>query len=326
MYAARQRSLWATGLAGVLLHLGPQPLFTATAHAAPKPDTTVNELFMYGIDADTFELLRYEMATDTFVSVGVVVDQNNYIVKDVEALAYVPAGPYKGFYGMTNYHDTKPTKMVMINALDATAWEYPDPVGFWKVVGLVAYEDPGTGEWSLLGTTKNTNQADLAAKLIEVDLETGVATQIMDLGIMMMAGLAIDARGKLYGVDRGLNLAGEVPSGTQSDLYEIDPWASPQTLKHLGPLPWNKVEALEFAIGDFKAKIDASAIPGVNVSWTTHGALLGFSDAFDMLMIIDPKNGDAVPYPGTFNTVDCEGLVFVTMRTDPLYGALRGFD
>ncbi len=319
MYATRQRSLWATGLAGVLL-------LPATAHAAPQPDTTVNDLYMYGIDADTFELLRYEMATDQFASVGVVVDQNNNIVKDVEALAFVPAGPYKGFYGMTNYNDTQPTKMVKINALDATAWEYPDPVGFWKVTGLIAYQDPGDGEWSLIGATKHTGQADFAAKLIEVDLETGLATELMDLGIMMMAGLAMDARGKLYGVDRGLNLAGEVPSGTQSDLYEIKPWDSPQELKHLGPLPWNKVEALEFAIGDFKAKIDASAIPGVGNSWTTHGALLGFSDAFDMLMIIDPKNGDAVPYPGTFNTVDCEGLVFVTMRTDPLYGALRGFD
>jgi len=211
MYAARQRSLWTTGLAGVLL-------LPATAHAAPQPDTTVNDLFMYGIDADTFELLRYEMATDTFVSVGVVVDQNNYIVKDVEALAYVPAGPYKGFYGMTNYHDTKPTKMVMINALDATAWEYPDPVGFWKVTGLIAYQDPGDGEWSLIGATKNTGQADFAAKLIEVDLETGLATEIMDLGIMMMSGLAMDARGKLYGVDRGLNLAGEVPPDVSAQV------------------------------------------------------------------------------------------------------------
>jgi len=326
MYAARTKRLWTTGLAGALLYLGPQTLFTANTHAAPKPDTTVDELFMYGIDADTFELLRYELLTDTFASVGVVVDQNNNTVRDVEALAFVPAGPYRGFYGMTNYNDTQPTKMVKINALDATAWEYDLPVGFWKVSGLVAFQDPGDGEWSLIGATKHTGEADFAAKLIQVDLETGLATELMDLGIMMMAGLAMDARGKLYGVDRGLDLAGEVPPGTQSDLYEIKPWDSPQELKHLGPLPWNKVEAMAFAMGDFKAKIDASAIPGVNTSWTTHGALLGFSDEFDMLMIIDPKNGDAVPYPGTFTTVDCEGLVFVTMRTDPLYGAFRGFD
>ena len=326
MQASRQRSLWATGLAGVLLHLGLQPLLTATAHAAPKPDTTVNELFMYGIDADTFELLRYEMATDTFASVGVVVDQNNNTVKDVEAMAYVPAGPYLGFYGMTNYNDKKPTKMVKINPLDATAWEYPDPVGFWKVSGLIAYQDPGTGEWSLIGATKHTGKADFQGKLIEIDLETGIGTEIQNLGITQMVGLAMDARGKLYGVDRGNNLPGEIPPGTESDLYEIDPWASPQVFKHLGPLPWNMVEALEFAFGDFKAKIDCSAIPGVVPSWTMNGALLGFSDAFDMLMIVDPKNGNAVPYPGTFSTVDCEGLVFVTKRNDPLYGARKGFD
>ncbi len=329
MYAARQRSLWATGLAGVLLHLGLQPLFTATAHAAPLPDTTVDELFMYGIDADTFELLRYEMATDTFASVGVVVDQNNNIVKDVEAMAYVPDGPYKGFYGMTNYKDTNPTKMVKINALDATAWEYPDPVGFWKVAGLTPFEK-ASGDWVLLGTTKHTDQSDLKAKLIEVDLETGVATEIMDLGIMLMTGLAIDEKGVLYGVDRGIGQAGEVPLNTASDLYIIH-WQEPlgsQWLEHVGTIPnWSKVEGLEFAFGDNMKPIDCSTLPApTNPSWFKDGVLIGFSDGYDMLMIINPMNGDAIEYPGTFQTLDCEGLVFVTMRTDPLYGALRGFD
>ncbi|MCH8006790.1 MAG: hypothetical protein IH888_11270 [Planctomycetes bacterium] len=56
------------------------------------------------------------------------------------------------------------------------------------------------------------------------------------------------------------------------------------------------------------------------------GVLFGFSDAFDMLMIINPATGAAVPYPGSFTTIDCEGLVFVTTGNDPLYGVLRSFD
>ncbi len=329
MNAARQTSLWTTGLAGALLYLAPQPLLTAPAHAAPLPDTTVDELFMYGIDADTFELLRYEMATDTFASVGVVVDQNNNIVKDVEAMAFVPAGPNMGFYGTTNFSDNNPTKLIKINPLDATCTMYPDPVGFWKVAGLTPFKK-ANGDWILLGTTKNTNQGDLQAKLIEIDPVTGLGIELMDLGIMLMTGLAFNDKGVLYGVDRGLGMAGEVPLNTASDLYIIH-WQEPlgsQWLEHVGTIPnWSKVEGLEFAFGDNMKPIDCASLPApTNPSWFKDGVLVGFTDGYDMLMIINPMNGDAIEYPGSFQTLDCEGLVFVTMRTDPLYGALRGFD
>ena len=313
------RAAWALSL------LGAQSLFVRTAHAQ-APVTDIKDVFMYGIDADTFELLRYNLSTDVFVSVGIVRDQLGNIVKDVEAMAYIPFGPRKGFYGVTNYLDKNPSRLVKINPLDASAEVSNQPIGYWKVTGLIAYQDPGTGQWSLIGATKNTNKADLQAKLISINPDNGTGSELMDLGIMMMAGLALDASGTLYGVDRGLNNAGEVPPGTESDLYIIDPWSAPQTLTHVGPLPWNKVEALEFAFGEKGPLIDCSTVPGVDPTWTTNGVLFGFSDAFDMLMIINPATGAAVPYPGSFTTVDCEGLVFVTTGNDPLYGVLRGFD
>ncbi|MCH8006979.1 MAG: hypothetical protein IH888_12245 [Planctomycetes bacterium] len=231
----RSRTVWRAAWALTLLGL--QPLFVRTAHAQ-APSTDMKDVFMYGIDADTFELLRYNLSTDEFVSVGVVRDEMGNIVKDVEAMAYIPYGPRKGFYGVTNFHDKNPSRLVKINPLDASAEVSNPPIGFWKVTGLIAYQDPGNGQWSLIGATKNTNKADLQAKLISINPDNGQGTEIMDLGIMMMAGLALDASGTLYGVDRGLGLAGEVPPGTDSDLYIIDPWSAPQTLTHVGPLPW----------------------------------------------------------------------------------------
>ncbi len=324
---AGQRKISGILIAGALTLLGPHP-FVGTAHGQVLP-TTINEIFMYGVDADTNKLLRYDLNADEFVTVGTVVNQFGNTVVDLEGMAYIPSGPHKGFYATTNFLDKNPTRLVKINALDATAELYSQPVGFWKVTGLVPYQDPGTGEWSLLGTTKNTNKADLKAKLISINPTNGTGTQLMDLGIMLMTGLAMDANGTLYGVDRGLNLAGEIPPGTDSDLYIIDPWSSPQTLTHVAPLPWNKVEALEFAFGKFGPVIDLSTVAGINPAdptWSAAGVLFGFSDAFDMLMIINPVTGAAVPYPGSFTTLDCEGLVFCTVRDDPLYGVLRGFD
>ena len=313
------RAAWALAL------LGSQPLFVQTAHAQ-APSTDMKDVFMYGIDADTFELLRYNLSTDVFVSVGVVRDGSGNLIKDVEAMAYIPYGPRKGFYGVTNYLDKNPSRLVKINPLDASAEVSNPPIGYWKVTGLIAYQDPGSGEWSLIGATKNTNKADLQAKLISINPDNGTGSELMDLGIMMMAGLALDASGTLYGVDRGLGLAGEVPPGTDSDLYIIDPWSVPQTLTHVGPLPWRVVEALEFAFGEKGPLIDVSTVPGVDATWATDGVLFGFSDAFDMLMIINPATGAAVPHPGSFTTLDCEGLVFVTTGNDPLYGVLRSFD
>ncbi len=309
------------------LLVGPQTLVVQRAYAPPN-QTLIEEVFMYGVDADTNELLRYTLETDEFAPVGVVTDQFGATVIDIEGMARIPLGFQKGIYGTTNFKDNNPTKLIRINPLDATAWLFPTEVGFWKVAGLTPYKKP-SGDWILLGTTKNTNQGDLQAKLIEIDPVTGLGTELMDLGIMLMTGLALDEAGVLYGVDRGLGNAGEVPLNTASDLYIIH-WQMPpgsQSLEHIGTIPtWSKVEGLEFAFGDNAFPIDCSTVPGTNPSWFKDGVLIGFSDGYDMLMIINPNNGDAVEFPGTFQTLDCEGLVFVTARNDPLYGVLRGFD
>ena len=123
-------------------------LFTCAASAEPKTDIT--ELVMYGIDADTFELLRYTFHDDNYTRIGKVTDENGNIVEDVESLCYIPSGPYKGFYGGANFYNDKPCRLVKINAMDATGVMLPQVVGFAKTEGMVAVLDGGTGEWALV--------------------------------------------------------------------------------------------------------------------------------------------------------------------------------
>ncbi len=94
------------------------------------PPTPVTELVLYGIDADTHELLRYVFDTDTYTPIGKVVDQNGFVIDHPECLTYVPSGPYKGFYSVpTGKDDTGGPKNVLckIDGLtgDAYMWRSP---------------------------------------------------------------------------------------------------------------------------------------------------------------------------------------------------------
>ena len=108
---------------------------------------------------------------------------------------------------------------------------------------------------------------------------------------------------------------GTMYANTDTALYTIDMSTGTETL--VGNTPTNKMEALEYAFGDGAPRID---IPGVPASWTANGALIGFDDGGE-LMIIDPATGNATEYIGAFTTLDCEGLVFLTKSTDP-YGSV----
>ncbi len=289
----------ALGAMAVLLPSG------VAVHAAGEGDppqlTDINEVVMYGIDADTHELLRYDFGTDEYLRIGVLKDQNDNVVTDVEGLAMIPNGPHKGLYGTANYYLTQPTRLVRINALDASAWVYPTEVGFEKVEGLVAVRDPVTYEWSLLGAYKNPDPG-----LISIDPLTGSGTLIMETA-QRYHGLALDPDGLLYGATRD-----------PSRLWTIDRATGDEDL--VGSMSgYTKCEALEMGLGDNEPRIK---VPGdgpsvVPDSWTQGGIMFGFDDDADALLIIDPASGNAVQWPCSFQTIDCEGLVFTTRTRDP---------
>jgi hypothetical protein len=279
--------------------VGPAVLWGA-GEGDPPHLTQIEEVIMYGVDADTHELMRYEFRTDAFVSLGVVKDGNDNPVTDIEGLAYIPHGPHKGLYGTANYYETQPSRLVKISGLDAKATVYSTSIGFEKVEGLVAAQDPDSYEWSLLGVAKYP-----ATSLITIDPASGAGTLIMETDNRYL-GLARDPDGTIYGVTKD-----------PAELWTIDPGSGESSTGELSG--YTKVEALEYAFGDDEPRIKIPMV-GHDVvpdSWTMAGVLFGFDDDADALLIINAQNGHHVQWECSFQTIDCEGLVFTTELSDP---------
>lgn len=84
--ANRKKILIAAGLA---VGLGTFALFNdlpRTNYAAPE-DTYV----LYGIQSDTAQLHRYDLATDTLSTVGQVLDESGNALTGIQGSAYFPA-------------------------------------------------------------------------------------------------------------------------------------------------------------------------------------------------------------------------------------------
>ena len=58
-------------------------------------------------------------------------------------------------------------------------------------------------------------------------------------------------------------------------------------------------------------------MPGVPLPWTANGALFGYSDSADSMVIFNPTTGQAMLFELPLETTDLEGVVFLTALTDP---------
>ena len=102
-----------------------------------------------------------------------------------------------------------------------------------------------------------------------------------------------------------------------SRLWELDPVARTETI--IGDVNYAGIGALEYAFGDEQPRIKLPLV-GQNVvpdNWTMNGILFGFSEPSDALLIIDASTGAAVKWPGFFDSINCQGLVFTTQLRDP---------
>ena len=212
-------------------------LFATAAFAAPR--TGIEELVMYAIDADTYELLRYTFHNDEYTRIGVVTDENGKVVEDVESLCFIPSGPNKGFYGGANFYNERHARLVKINPMDATGEMLPMTTGFAKTEGMVAAQNAVTGEWLILATTEGEYYDDDDTEgdpcLIRIDPATGRGTLIRTTA-ENFEGLAMAIDGSLMGI-------------VKEKLYEIDV-ASGNDNGTSGEHDFGKTEALEWAFGD----------------------------------------------------------------------------
>ena len=159
----------------------------AAGQGQPPQLTPIDEVVVYAIDGDTYELLRYSFDTDAYLRVGVITDQNGNVVTNIEGLAMIPLGPFKGLYGTANFYGILPPRLVKISPLDATAFLYPAGFGFDDVEGLVAVEDPLTSAWRLLGATASPG-------LITIDPGSGAGSVFMAMD-KRFRGLSLDYAG-----------------------------------------------------------------------------------------------------------------------------------
>jgi hypothetical protein len=276
--------------------------------AQETADTGIDDIVMYAVESSCpARLMRYFFLSDTFTPIGEVWTSEGLPVDDVEALSYVPQGPYKGLYGVATDGPTE-QYLTRIDPLTAEATLYGPNLGGSNVTGMIAHYDAALGKWYLLASDKGS-------KLRMIDPATGNATTETNVG-HDFEGLARNSEGVLY-------------ANTKTKLYRLDPAPGNQYDPVLiGSTGLDKAESLEFAFGNAAPPID---VPGVNENWTTNGVLFVFDDDTDMFGILNPNTGAFKQYlvdgwPSTFSNQDAEGMIFVTTINDPLYGSIDGFD
>lgn len=290
-------------LAALAVLLPAESPVQAAGQGQPPHLTPIGEVVVYAVDADSYELIRYNFDTDAYIRVGVITDQNGNVVTDIAGLALIPHGPQRGLYGTANFHGVLPPRLVKINPLDATARLYPAGVGFGSVQGLVAAQDAGTSAWSLLGATADPG-------LITIDPTTGAGTMLTATA-EPYRGLALDFAGTLYGVSGDALWTIDRATGDEDEVGEITDDAT--------------FGALEHAFGDFepRIKVPSGGHAVVPDSWTADGIMFAYDVTEKKLRIINPHNAHNVDWACTLEAVDCEGLAFTTRLRDP-YEAILG--
>ncbi len=160
----------------------------AALMAAPTvAQTTVDDLVMYGIDGDTFDLIRYNFATDDHTVLGVVQDTKGKVITDCESLAFIPAGPHKGFYTSSN-NSPWTRKLIELNAFNAVGTVYPAKHGDGKILGMVSYQE-ASGDWYLYAVTAQNMNAEHF--LVRIDPATGLSTTLWET-VYQYEGIAHD--------------------------------------------------------------------------------------------------------------------------------------
>lgn len=273
----------------------------AAGEGQPPQLTPLDDVVVYAIDGDAYELVRYTFDTDAYIRIGVITDQNGNVVTDIEGLAMIPQGPFKGLYGTANFYGVLPARLVKISPLDATAHVYSAGIGFDNVEGLVAAKDPVTSAWSLIGATPSPG-------LITIDPGTGAGSLLMAT-TGRYRGLSLDPDGTLYGI-------------AEDDLYRIDRNTGAEA--EVEDLTDDaRYGALEHAFGDFEPRIKVPSVGGQNVvpdSWTEDGIMFAFNISDNRLQIVNPNNGSLVNWSCSLQDIDCEGLAFTTKLKDPYEG------
>ncbi|MHC4590888.1 MAG: hypothetical protein ACYTAQ_16595 [Planctomycetota bacterium] len=305
------------------------------AQADDPHETTINVVATYSIDSDTFKLVRYSFATNDFMEVGVVQTDSGVVMTDCESLAFVPAGPDIGIYSVPTKGDYQ-GQMVKIDPLTAIATVFTPTVvplggddddddgwaGGRKVTGMTPYFDTADGKWYILAASSENRKSDKNRSetrvLIRIDPSNGTSA-IVATKAQLGNGLRFESL--------GFNSKGDLYATSRTHFFRIHQEAG-YWVETIGATGLDKAEAFEVAFGDHQPSI---TVPGVDPSWSEFGLFIVACENTQQFGVLNPADGSFVEYlvdgfPSTFVMKDAEGIVVVTLRNDPAYGSLAGFD
>jgi hypothetical protein len=238
----------------------------ASVALAETPVTVLDEVVMYAIDSGTHELVRYEFETDTFSRIGVVSDRFGNVVTDIEGLAFVRHGPFKGLYAAANYYESQPSRLVKISPLDAMATPLPLTIGFGRIEGLVSVPMSGSAvtDFTRVDDSVSLN-VPTALRFDALDAQYGRDAVTMKFSI---GGAEFEPFG-LFDKPQQANIKGQTPlTWVAPDVYPVgteigvrgagwsdnSPWQLIRDTDSLDPADADKV--MVFRNGDVVPDID----------------------------------------------------------------------
>lgn len=298
---------------------------TAAANGQDGEATPISDLVLYGVDRGTSTLVRCGFGDERYNVVDQIHLQDGTVLSDVRCLGYIPGR--LDLYAVWNVSGSQ-SKLLKIDMFSAEAEMMQRDVSYGYITGMVGmhldiwdhnrghgndcdrYDEDNTGNgggangnggldaddcWTfVVSSTSDSGDHDL----LRIDPSTGRSYHLANLS-RAYEGLAASYDEMLYGVHEG-------------QIWKIDPVSGAESM--VGEGSYAGLEALEFAFGK---ESPAISIPGVDASETAMGAMFGFSDSGDALLLVSDSSGVSQPFASPVNTMDLEGLVVISRYSDP---------
>ena len=110
--------------------------FGGVAWAEGESMPRYTDMYLYGIEHDSGDLVRYDFALETLMTIGPVQDASDVTLTGIEASAYAPG--YTNIYGFWTDPSDDQAKLLYINKDTGKASVVGDPLGTGSVTGAVA--------------------------------------------------------------------------------------------------------------------------------------------------------------------------------------------
>ena len=185
---------------------------TEFARGAGPPETDIDIVAGYAIDADTSELVRYAFNTNTLWVAGEVRTAGGTTMLDMESLTYIGQGPAKGMYTVPTKNAPFANQLVKIDPFTTEATVFGPTLcsAIRKITGMTSVYDSGADEWYLLAASSEELASDPdrveTRELLRIDPLLGTSTieaSRAQLGDgRRFEGLGIDSDGNLWATAR----------------------------------------------------------------------------------------------------------------------------